>query len=139
MQCYYVLDSAQSVLRSAQQETALTETALTCLKTEIYTMVFGKKESRMDTEYMNLLMVMFTKELGKVDLWMAEEPTNTPTEINMLAHLKMEKMNGRGHFHWEIIGDLMTNAKYEGYFKDGVPKNIEIKEIGTPSAIPKAK
>jgi len=46
------------------------------------------------------------------------------------------KMNGRGHFHWELAGDLMTNAKYEGFFKDGVPKNIEIKETGAPSAQP---
>lgn len=46
------------------------------------------------------------------------------------------KMNGRGHFHWDLPGDLMTNAKYEGYFKDGVPTNIEIPETGTPLAQP---
>lgn len=46
------------------------------------------------------------------------------------------KMNGRGHFHWNLPGDLMTNAKYEGFFKDGVPKNIEVKETGTPLAQP---
>ena len=49
------------------------------------------------------------------------------------------KMNGRGHFHWELIGDLMTNAKYEGFFKDGVPKNMEIKPTGTPAEPPKHK
>lgn len=52
---------------------------------------------------------------------------------------KAGKMNGRGHFHWELIGDLMTNAKYEGFFKDGVPKNIEIKDAGTPAEVPKHK
>lgn len=52
---------------------------------------------------------------------------------------KEGKMNGRGHFHWELAGDLMTNAKYEGFFKDGVPQNIEIKETGTPAEPPKHK
>ena len=46
------------------------------------------------------------------------------------------KMNGRGHFHWDLPGDLMTNAKYEGFFKDGVPKNLEVKETGMPLAQP---
>jgi hypothetical protein len=46
------------------------------------------------------------------------------------------KMNGRGHFHWSLPGDLMTNAKYEGFFKDGLPKNIEVKEAGVPLAQP---
>ena len=49
---------------------------------------------------------------------------------------KEGKMNGRGHFHWDLPGDLMTNAKYEGFFKDGVPKNIEIPVTGDPSAQP---
>ena len=48
-------------------------------------------------------------------------------------------MNGRGHFHWELAGDLMTNAKYEGFFKDGVPTNIEIPAVGEPAEIPKNK
>lgn len=45
---------------------------------------------------------------------------------------KEGKMNGRGHFYWELPGDLMTNAKYEGFFEGGVPKNMEIPETGTP-------
>lgn len=49
------------------------------------------------------------------------------------------KMNGRGHFHWNLPGDLMTNAKYEGYFEDGVPKNIEVAETGMPQEAPKHK
>lgn len=49
---------------------------------------------------------------------------------------KEGKMNGRGHFHWNLPGDLMTNAVYEGFFKDGKPKNIEFKDTGTPSAQP---
>ena len=49
------------------------------------------------------------------------------------------KMHGRGHFHWELTGDLMTNAKYEGYFKEGVPTNIEIPASGTPAEPPKYK
>lgn len=49
------------------------------------------------------------------------------------------KMNGRGHFHWSLPGDLMTNAKYEGFFKDGVPKNIEIKETVMPAEPPTQK
>lgn len=52
---------------------------------------------------------------------------------------KEGKMNGRGHFHWELAGDLMTNAKYEGFFKDGVPTNIEIPAAGAPAEIPKNK
>ena len=50
---------------------------------------------------------------------------------------KEGKMDGRGHFHWDLPGDLMTNAKYEGYFDGGVPKNMEIPEAGTPLAQPK--
>ena len=49
---------------------------------------------------------------------------------------KEGKMNGRGHFHWDLPGDLMTNAKYEGYFENGVPKNIEVAETGAPLAKP---
>ena len=49
------------------------------------------------------------------------------------------KMNGRGHFHWELAGDLMTNAKYEGFFTDGVPTNIESSPVGEPAEIPKNK
>lgn len=49
------------------------------------------------------------------------------------------RMNGRGHFHWELIGDLMTNAKYEGFFKDGVPTKIEIPVAGAPAEPPKHK
>ena len=45
-------------------------------------------------------------------------------------------MNGRGHFHWDLPGDLMTNAVYEGFFKDGQPANIEFPETGTPSVQP---
>tara|TARA_R110002072_G_scaffold32623_1_gene99316 strand:+ start:326 stop:763 length:438 start_codon:yes stop_codon:yes gene_type:complete len=56
-----------------------------------------------------------------------------------IGNWKEGKMNGRGHFYWELAGDLMNNAKYEGFFKDGVPKNIEIKETGTPSEPPKHK
>ena len=52
---------------------------------------------------------------------------------------KEGKMNGRGHFHWELAGDLMNNAKYEGFFKDGVPTNIEIPPAGAPAEIPKNK
>ncbi|MBL4587700.1 MAG: hypothetical protein JKX84_11690 [Flavobacteriales bacterium] len=49
------------------------------------------------------------------------------------------KMNGRGHFHWDLPGDLMTNAKYEGYFKAGVPQNIDIPVTGMPADPPKSK
>ena len=49
---------------------------------------------------------------------------------------KEGKMNGRGHFHWDLPGDLMTNAVYEGFFKDGQPANIEFPETGTPSVQP---
>jgi len=52
---------------------------------------------------------------------------------------KNGKMNGRGHFHWDLPGDLMSNAKYEGYFKDGVPSNIEIPATGVPADPPKHK
>lgn len=52
---------------------------------------------------------------------------------------KEGKMNGRGHFHWELAGDLMNNAKYEGFFKDGVPSNIDMKETATPAEPPKHK
>ena len=52
---------------------------------------------------------------------------------------KLGKMNGRGHFHWELAGDLMTNAKYEGFFKDGVPKNIDIPQTVEPAEPPKHK
>lgn len=56
-----------------------------------------------------------------------------------IGEWKAGKMNGRGHFHWELAGDLMTNAVYEGFFKDGVPKNMEIKAAGVPAAVPKNK
>ena len=52
---------------------------------------------------------------------------------------KAGKMNGRGHFYWELAGDLMTNAKYEGFFKDGAPANIEFAPTGEPAEIPKHK
>lgn len=48
-------------------------------------------------------------------------------------------MNGRGHFHWNLPGDLMTNAVYEGFFKEGQPQNIEFKPTGTPAEPPKNK
>lgn len=53
-----------------------------------------------------------------------------------IGEWKEGKMNGRGHFYWELPGDLMTNAKYEGFFKDGQPKNIEFKETGVPAEQP---
>lgn len=52
---------------------------------------------------------------------------------------KAGKMDGRGHFHWNLPGDLMTNAKYEGFFKAGVPQNIEIKETVMPAEPPTNK
>ena len=52
---------------------------------------------------------------------------------------KEGKMNGRGHFHWELAGDLMTNAVYEGFFKDGLPKDIEVKPTQTPAEPPANK
>lgn len=56
-----------------------------------------------------------------------------------IGEWKTGKMNGRGHFYWELAGDLMTNAKYEGFFKDGQPKNIDFKETGVPAEPPKHK
>lgn len=52
---------------------------------------------------------------------------------------KESKMEGRGHFHWDLPGDLMTNAKYEGNFKGGTPVNFEVKETGVPAEPPKMK
>lgn len=48
-------------------------------------------------------------------------------------------MDGRGHFHWSLPGDLMTNAKYEGFFKAGVPQNIDIPATVMPAEPPKMK
>ncbi|MBI1287481.1 MAG: hypothetical protein GC178_07860 [Flavobacteriales bacterium] len=48
-------------------------------------------------------------------------------------------MNGRGHFYWNLPGDLMTNAKYEGFFKDGQPENINFEPVGTPAEPPSYK
>ena len=64
---------------------------------------------------------------------------NEQIPLEMSDSWKEGKMNGRGHFHWELAGDLMTNAKYEGFFKDGVPTNIEIPAVGEPAEIPKNK
>lgn len=56
-----------------------------------------------------------------------------------IGEWKTGKMNGRGHFHWELAGDLMANAKYEGFFKDGQATNIEFAPVGTPAEPPKHK
>lgn len=52
---------------------------------------------------------------------------------------KEAKMDGRGHFHWNLPGDLMSNAKYEGNFKGGQPVNFEVKETVVPAEPPKMK
>lgn len=52
---------------------------------------------------------------------------------------KAGKMEGRGHFHWDLPGDLMSNAKYEGNFKAGQPLNFQVKETGMPADPPKMK
>lgn len=52
---------------------------------------------------------------------------------------KEGKMDGRGHFHWNLPGDLMSNAKYEGNFKGGQPVNFEVKETAVPAEPPKMK
>lgn len=49
------------------------------------------------------------------------------------------KMNGRGHFYWDLPGDLMTNAKYEGFFKDGQPEHMNFEPTGTPAEPPTYK
>lgn len=56
-----------------------------------------------------------------------------------IGEWKAGKMNGRGHFHWSLPGDLMTNARYEGFFKDGVAQNIDFAPTGTPAEPPKMK
>lgn len=56
-----------------------------------------------------------------------------------VGYWKEGKMNGRGHFYWELAGDLMSNAKYEGFFKDGAPQNFEVKPTETPAEPPKHK
>ncbi len=52
---------------------------------------------------------------------------------------KAGKMEGRGHFHWNLPGDLMSNAKYEGNFKAGQPVNFQVKETAMPADPPKMK
>lgn len=42
------------------------------------------------------------------------------------------KMDGRGHFYWDNPGDVMNNAKYEGYWQDGKPMQIEVQPTGEP-------
>lgn len=56
-----------------------------------------------------------------------------------IGEWKAGKMNGRGHFHWSLPGDLMTNAVYEGYFKDGQPQHIDFAPTGEPAEPPMNK
>jgi len=52
---------------------------------------------------------------------------------------KEGKMEGRGHFHWNVPGDLMSKAKFEGEFKAGQPVNFEVTETAVPAEPPKMK
>ncbi|MFC2176764.1 hypothetical protein ACFLR1_07350, partial [Bacteroidota bacterium] len=49
------------------------------------------------------------------------------------------KMEGRGHFYWQMNGNAMNNAKYEGFFKNGEPVNLEISEAQPPAEPPAHK
>lgn len=48
-------------------------------------------------------------------------------------------MEGRGHFYWFVPGDEMDIAKYEGYWKAGVPQQYTVGEVQKPAEPPKMK